>query len=225
MLTAALLLASVPAPPVNAPALSQQMVAWRPGEIRCDGQAITDATMRRPDLALAVTDPQRVRSIAYRFAVDDTGRPHSITREGDAFVPFAQDIGPALAASRFPAGAKRAACKVRYTPQFGPLARAPIADLAAYSIFPAGPKLPKAGWDRLGAVGNCRDRPRPAPLLRAFPDFSKVAATPARSMRASRTAPGMPTSTPRRSTRCAPRALPAAHARAASILIGARPAA
>lgn len=178
MLTAALLLASVPAPAVNVPALSQQLLAWQPGEIRCDGQAITDATMRRPDLALAATDPQRVRSIAYRFAVDDTGRPHSITREGDAFVPFAQDIGPALAASRFPAGAKRAACTVRYTPQFDPLARAPIADLAAYSIFPAGPKLPKAGWDRLGAVGNCRDRPRPAPLLRAFPDFSKVAATP-----------------------------------------------
>lgn len=37
MLTAALLLASVPAPVVNIPALSQQYLAWRPGEIRCDG--------------------------------------------------------------------------------------------------------------------------------------------------------------------------------------------
>lgn len=178
MLTTALLLASVPAPAVNVPTLSQQMVAWQPGEISCDGQPIAEATMRRPDIAIAVTDPQRIRSIAYRFAIDDAGRPHSITREGDGFVPFAQDIGPALAASRFAAGAKRAACTVRYTPQFDSLARAPIADLAAYSIFPSGPKLPKAGWDRLGAAGNCRDRPRPAPLLRAFPDFSKVAATP-----------------------------------------------
>ena len=178
MLTTALLLASVPAPVVNVPALSQQLLAWQPGEIRCDGQVVADAQMPRPDIAVAVTDPQRVRSVAYRFAIDEAGRPHSIARADNAFTPFAQDIGPALAASRFPAGAKRAACTVRYTPQFASLEQAPVADLAAYSIFPAGPKLPKAGWDRLGAVGNCRDRPRPAPLLRAFPDFSKVTATP-----------------------------------------------
>ncbi|WP_188235781.1 TonB family protein [Sphingopyxis sp. LK2115] len=178
MLTTALLLASIPAPVVNVPALSQQLLTWQPGEIRCNGQAVAGAAMRRPDIALATTDPQRMRSIAYRFAIDDAGRPHSIMREGDAFIPFGQDIGPALAASRFPAGAERADCTIRYTPQFASLEQAPIADLAAYSIFPAGPKLPRTGWDRLGAVGNCGDRPRPAVLLRAYPDFSKVAATP-----------------------------------------------
>ena len=183
MLTAALLLGSVPAPVVNVPvanraAASQQLLTWQPGEIRCDGQLVTHAKMARPAIALAVTDPQRVRSVAYRFAIDESGRPHSIAHDDNAFTPLAQDIGPALAASRFPVGADRAACSVRFTPQFAAVEQAPIADVAAYSIFPDAVKLPKAGWDRLGAAGNCHDRPRPAPLLRAFPDFSKVAATP-----------------------------------------------
>lgn len=178
MLTAALLLASVSVPVVNMPALSQGMLSWQPGEIRCDGQTVIGAQMQRPDVALATTDPQRVRSVAYRFAIDDAGRPHSIKRDDAGITPYAQDIGPALAASRFAAGAARSACTVHYTARFDPVDQAPIADLAAYSIFPAGMKLPKAGWERLGSAGNCRDTPRPAVLLRAYPDFSKVAATP-----------------------------------------------
>ncbi|MDO9370204.1 MAG: TonB family protein [Sphingopyxis sp.] len=126
-------------------------------------------------------DPQRVKAVSYRFAIDAAGRTRSIARTADELFPFGQDIGSALAASRFPTGAARETCTISYVPKLDPLANAPIADLAEYSIIGSGVKLPKAGWDRFTALGNCRDEPRPAPLLRAHPDFLKLkAATGAR---------------------------------------------
>ena len=123
-------------------------------------------------------DPQWVKASAYRFAIDAKGRPHSIERgegEGQGLGP---DIAPALAASHFPAGAERENCQISYAPKFDPLASAPLADLIAYSIHPTGQKLPREGWDRINTAGNCRDRPRPAPLLSGHPDFRKMKATP-----------------------------------------------
>lgn len=179
MLTAALLLASVPPPVAGASGASLRMLRWQSGEIRCNGEIVASSQMRGPDVALVTADPQRVRSVGYRFAIDGSGRPHSIERDETGFVLHAQDTGPALAASRFSAGAARSDCTIRYTPRFDRIEQAPLGDLAAYSIFPAGPtKLPPAGWNRLMPTGDCRDRPRPAVLLRAYPDFSKVAATP-----------------------------------------------
>lgn len=174
----AFLPAALPAPPVSSPsAYSQQMLSWSPGEIRCDGAAIA-GEVQRPAVDVATVDPQRVKPIIYRFAIDGTGRTHSIARATGNISSFGQDIGPALAASRFAAGMPRANCEISYTPQFASLAQAPLADLAAYSIFPTGARLPKAGWGRFAAVGNCRDKPRPVALMRARPDFSKLMTTP-----------------------------------------------
>lgn len=185
MLHAALLFAFLPPPPPppidsifgGQRAAPRQMLSWNPGEVRCDGMAIGGAALR-PGVEIAFLDPQRVRSISYHFAIDAAGRTHSIARDTGEFSSVGQDIGPALAASRFPGGAKRANCQISYTPKFDALASAPLADLIAYSINPTGQKLPKEGWDRIGAVGNCRERPRPAPLLSGHPEFLKLKATP-----------------------------------------------
>ena len=185
MLDAALLFTFLPTvvappPPVRAgfevPAV--RMLTWNPGEVSCDGGVVDGAAMQRPLGEMAAFDPQRGGTVRYRFAIDAGGRPHSIAREGGDIMPFGQDIGPALAASRFPVGPDRENCSIGYTLRTDTLASAPIADLAAYSIFGTGAKLPKEGWDRFAALGNCRDKPRPAPLLRASPDFRKLKATP-----------------------------------------------
>lgn len=157
--------------------MTRQILSWNPGEIRCDGVAV-GGTALRPAVEIAMLDPQRIRAASYRFAIDAAGRTHSIARDPGDVSPFGQDIGPALAASRFAAGAKRENCVVSYAPKFESLANAPIADLVAYSIHPTGQKLPQEGWDRFGTPGNCREKPRPGPLLRGYPDFRKLASTP-----------------------------------------------
>lgn len=170
----AFLPAAAPAPPATGSSVySQQLLAWNPGEIRCDDAAVA-GTALRPAVDVATMDPQRIKPISYRFAIDGAGRTHSIVRDKGSVSLFGQDIGPALAASRFAAGAPRTNCEISYSPQLASLAQAPLADIAAYSIFPTGSKLPKAGWDRFAAVGDCRDKPRPVALLRARPDFSKL---------------------------------------------------
>ena len=189
MLHAALLFSvlpvlSVPPPPPPVGTIfgdqrpsQRQILSWNPGEVRCDGVAV-GGTALRPAVEIVFSDPQWTKAVSYRFAIDAAGRTRSIDRGTNEFFPFGQDIGPALAASRFAAGAKRENCTISYTPKFEPLASAPIADLVAYSIFPAGQKLPQEGWDRIGTVGNCRDKPRPAALLSGHPEFLKLKASP-----------------------------------------------
>lgn len=172
-----LLSVAIPPPVAAHQASPSQMVSWNPGEARCDGLAVDGAGVRRPAVDVAMLDPQRVRPVSYRFAIDGAGRTRSIARGAGDFTPFGQDIGPALAASRFPAGASRENCEIGYAPKIVSLATAPIADLAGYSILPTGPRLPKEGWDRFGTPGNCRDDPRPSALLRGHPDFRKLKTT------------------------------------------------
>lgn len=175
---------TVPPPPSPAASIfddqrtsSRQMLAWNPGEVRCDGEALGETALR-PAVDIAFMDPQWVRAVSYRFAIDAAGRTHSIARETGEQSSVGQDVGPSLAASRFAAGAKRENCRIGYAPKFESLASAPLVDLIAYSINPTGQKLPQEGWKRIGAVGNCRDKPRPAPLLRGHPEFLKLKATP-----------------------------------------------
>lgn len=191
MLNAALLftLMSVAsaAPPAPAPAVTVfgrnrpspvQMLSWVPGEVRCDGIAVEGGAIQRPLVMVGTMDPQWVKAPTYRFAIDARGRTQSIVRDNSQSEGLDPDIGPALAASHFPAGGRRENCRISYAPKFDPLASAPMADLIAYSIHPTGRKLPQDGWDRIGSVGNCGDKPRPAPLLSGHPDFRKLKATP-----------------------------------------------
>lgn len=157
---------------------TRRLQAWMPAEIRCESGVVpTGATIRRPFNSLTYP-AATARPTTLRFAVDSTGRVHSIVRDEptSSFVP--DDAAPALASSRFPAGKSLTGCSVTYTPRIMTLAEAPVADLVSYSMNTVNGPLPREGWQRIEAGANCSEQPRPQPLLRAYPDFSLIDATP-----------------------------------------------
>lgn len=123
--------------------------------------------------------PDAGPSVTLRFRIDDSGRPLSIGIAGPGYVPNGTDLAPALAASRFAAGTARRDCTIEYRRAATPLAQADIADLIRYTLDPDDGRLPRAGWDRIAPQGgDCLREPRPATLLRAFPDFARIPGTP-----------------------------------------------
>lgn len=174
--------AQVPSPPavVGNPQAQRPMLAWMPGEARCGGDRISVVMMRRPYTTLGwASNNGPPQSISYRFRIDDMGRPLSIERVGNAPVSQADDIGPALASTRFAAGAAQEDCEVSYTARRTPLDAAPVEDLISYSLNPIAGPLPEAGWNRIRPAGaTCGDEPRPQPLTQVFPDFPTLPSTP-----------------------------------------------
>lgn len=157
----------------------QGLGGMTPGPVRCDGGITLPGTaIRRPVGMYAWPGmAQKQPTVTLRFDVDPDGRPISITREGGQLGPTA-DLVPALAATRFAAGA-RTNCAVTFTVQVDSFSTAPVADLVAYSLTRMeGGRLPPSAWARIYAAGDCATPPRPAPLVRAFPDFDKLPATP-----------------------------------------------
>jgi TonB family protein len=191
---AAMAAAQVFAPPLAsgampAPTAQRSLLSWTPDDVRCDQGVATGQVLRRP-LAQMYWGPLPSRASSsssapgpalrpgvLRFDIDDTGRPLSVRHEGQP-APYAPDLAPALAASRFAAGGKRTGCTITYTPRVTPLDQAPVADLIAYTLSPESGRLPEEGWARTRREGNCDTRPVPQPLLRALPDFRKLPATP-----------------------------------------------
>ena len=156
---------------------TRRLLAWMPGRVRCAGGDMpAGATIRRP-YNLLVYPSATAQPVTLRFGVDNAGRVHSIVRVNPTS-SFGDDIAPALASSRFPAGNSLADCSVTYTARITSLADAPVADLVSYSMNAISGPLPREGWQRIEGGANCAQPPRPQPLLRAYPDFSKVAATP-----------------------------------------------
>lgn len=170
-----------PLPPIvtshhGPPQVSQRLLRWMPGAVRCAGGVVEATVIRRPLNTLFYGD--RVPdALTLSFEIDVNGRPLSITRDGPPFAMGADDLLPAFSASRFPAGAQTG-CTVTFRPEPTALGEAPVADLVSYTISPRSGRLPRAGWDRIRPQGNCSDEPRPRPLLRAMPDFPKIEATP-----------------------------------------------
>lgn len=168
---------AIPPVPVSTSAAERGLAIWMPGEVRCDGgTAVAGNPIRRPLVSIGWRGANNRQTVTLHFDIDGSGRPVSITREDQRFVPN-DDIAPSLAASRFPAMA-RSACSVTYTPRIEPFATAPIADLVSYSVSPLSGRLPQQGWARIREAGNCTDAPRQQPLTRTFPDFDKLPATP-----------------------------------------------
>jgi hypothetical protein len=164
-----------PIPPTNP---NRALVTWTPGDAQCGGVPIAIGPLvRRPLNSLGWSPQDNLKPVTFRFTIDDTGRPLSIARVGSDYIPFADDLGPALAASRFPSRA-REACQITYSPKAVPLAEAPVGDLVSYTISPIGGMLPKEGWDRIRPAGDCMKPPMPAPLFSAFPDFARLPGTP-----------------------------------------------
>lgn len=174
--TAASATASVPAPPTQ---LAQRsLITWTARDIRCDGQSITPVVMVRPQPGLGWQMPQTA-TVDDRFRIDASGRPLSITRSSPAFRVGATDIEPSLAVARFAAGAPKADCTISYAARATAIPQSAPADLAAYAAAPVDGQLPLEGWQHIRPTArDCLATPRPAPLLRAFPDFDRIAARP-----------------------------------------------
>ncbi len=184
-LSATMLVASTPPPPPimdgSGNPASRVVLSLMPGEVRCGGIVETPALMRRPQIALGWPSP-RIEAdtvISYDFRIDAAGRPLSISSDRQGFTPYSEDIGPSLAASRFRPGSERTGCRISYALRATTIAQTPVEDLVAYTMTPQHGPLPRNGWDRIRPDGaTCVTDPRSAPLLRAFPDFDKLAATP-----------------------------------------------
>ena len=113
--------------------------------------------------------------MVFEFAIDPTGRPLSIARTSPPV--YAQGTaGPALASSRYQAGAAREGCSITYQPVMRPVDRAEPVELASYVMTNQTPRLPKEAYDRLRAGDECR--PGTQPLMRAYPNFDDIPATP-----------------------------------------------
>lgn len=171
----------VPPPIVTAPPVPErQLLAWMPGTVTCAGGTVQPVRMRRPYLALVYPFADQPKPVDYRFRLDASGRPLSIERvPTTGYVPYADDIGPSLAASRFAAGGERKDCQISYSARRTSYAETPVDDLISYTLNPVGGRLPREGWAAIfPAAATCDKDPRPAPLNQVFPDFDKVAATP-----------------------------------------------
>lgn len=164
-----------PAPIVTVP-LEQRLVAWVPGEVRCDGMLIDGAGVRRPSPDLRALPSGSQLAATFTFAIDADGRTHSIARSGAMMFGIGADLAPSLAASRFPPVARRD-CTLTYAARSLPIAEAAIADLVEYSVRPSSGRPPKAVWDRIGAGGDCMKPPNLQPLVRVSPDYRKLAGT------------------------------------------------
>lgn len=160
----------------------QQLARWMMRPVVCgqgDGNARTvAATVRAPDPQRFMTwsrvEPRRTLTVTFR--IDESGRPLSIQRlkasEVD-YVPDAQDVLPALAASRFAPGAARTGCTATFFVETMPIAAASIEDLMAFSVFPTTAPT-KAMWDRIIPAGSDCTKPAPEVLVRAFPAFKTL---------------------------------------------------
>jgi TonB family protein len=154
------------------------LVTWTPGAVECEGgAAVAGQPVRRPlnTLGWPTTVDRPAAKVTITFDIDASGRPVSIRTKTSPVLNA--DVVPALAASRFPATARQG-CTVTYLSQAQPLATAPVADLISYSVSPMSGALPMQGWARIRSAGNCSDKPRQQPLVRAFPDFTKLPGTP-----------------------------------------------
>jgi TonB family protein len=156
------------------------LLAWMPGPVQCDRTTVPAISLQRPLTWLAWPGQREgLASVTYRFRIDASGRPLSITRDGTGYVTGGEDIAPSLAASRFAGGSAHEECAITYTARSTPLALAPIADLMAYTIAPTNGALPPAGWDRITPVdATCRRVPQPQGLTQVFPHFDALPATP-----------------------------------------------
>ncbi len=157
---------------------SRSLQRWVPGDALCSSGTVPAAQIRRPDAVLMWGQPKQV-SQTYRFRVDATGRPLSISRTTTEWAAGIADIGPSLAATRIDVASALDACEITYTAVLTPLGEAPVEDLVAYSLAPLTGPLPREGWARIRpADGDCVRQPRTQWLKRVYPDYARVPGVP-----------------------------------------------
>ncbi|WP_295563963.1 energy transducer TonB [uncultured Sphingomonas sp.] len=163
---------SVPSVP-RAPESGQWLLHWTMSPVLCrDGGSQPPVMVAEPRRTVLYWTGNGRGSATFDFRIDASGRPLSIARRGNAYLQDGEDIAPALAATRFAAGAARTGCVVTFTPDVSSVTGAPLHDIIATFMTPRTTP-PRSIWDRIHAGGDCGD-PAPQALLRAFPDFKAL---------------------------------------------------
>lgn len=164
----------LPPPPPIATATTQ-VETWQVGAITCDGAPVAIVRAPAPAGAVGYGVPGRTQRVQYRFTIDATGRPLDVAADRTDWVPFGDDLAPALAAARF-APAARTGCAVAFTSREQPLALVPPPELFALVALAAG--TPSAALrERIDAMGDC-GRPYPTLSVRVFPDYPSLPKLP-----------------------------------------------
>lgn len=175
--------ATVPPPPIviapSAAPARAALLSWTPGEVKCSGSAVSITRSERPWLQRVYPNSAKFAPIEFAFDIDASGRPLGI-RKGDAATPYgiADDLGPALAVTRFRLGQPKTGCTIVYSPELTAIDDAPLSALMAYAANPVSGPLPPEAWKRIFATGTCKGDSMAGLRNRAFPNFRAVPAEP-----------------------------------------------
>ncbi|WP_446655037.1 energy transducer TonB [Blastomonas sp.] len=174
---------TVPPPPIviapsPAPAVAS-LLSWTPGDVNCGGKAASAVRIERPWLQRVYPNSAKYAPVSFAFDIDASGRPLAI-RKGNAATPFgvADDLGPALAATRFRPGQAKTGCTIVYSPELTAIDDAPLSALMAYSANQLSGPLPPEAWKRIFATGTCKGDAAAGLRSRAFPNFRAIPAEP-----------------------------------------------
>lgn len=162
----------LPPPPVAISAAPvQQLALWRAGAVSCEGGVATPVRPPAPQPIVRLAYGATANELTLSFSIAATGHPLDIRRVVAGYVPYADDLGPALAATMFPARA-RTGCTVTFTIAERPVREAPLADLLGY-VAQASTAPSTVVRARLDAAGECSG-PYPTVSVRAFPDLKAL---------------------------------------------------
>lgn len=157
-----------PALVAPAPAAQQPfLVEWTPGDLHCKGGETRAERLENPfPVALGLpAGPVRLR-----FALDADGRPHGIVAEPKdkdeariyRYFSPQLDLEPALAGSRFSAGAAGRTCTIQFNPTRIPLTQTTISQRFDWLTSQEGTEFDIAQKAFFRLEGNtCNDRLRP----------------------------------------------------------------
>jgi TonB family protein len=147
--------------------------------VNCSGTAASVVRIERPWLQRVYPNNAKYAPVSFAFDIDASGRPLAI-RKGDAATPYgiADDLGPALAATRFRPGQPKKGCAIVFSPELMPIDDAPLSALMAYSANPVSGPLPPEAWKRIFATGTCKGDSVAGLRNRAFPNFRAIPAEP-----------------------------------------------
>jgi TonB family protein len=147
--------------------------------VNCGGTAASVVRIERPWLQRVYPNSAKYAPVSFAFDIDASGRPLAI-RKGNAATPFgvADDLGPALAATRFRPGQAKTGCTIVYSPELTAIDDAPLSALMAYSANQLSGPLPPEAWKRIFATGTCKGDAAAGLRSRAFPNFRAIPAEP-----------------------------------------------
>lgn len=159
---------------------TQAILDLSPGQITCDGVPVRAVTLARPAPAVASLAPgQTIAPFTFKFRIDADGRPLGIAPEARMATGLyftALDLQPALAASRFAAGAPKHGCVISYDVAASPIADASIDLVYRYFVLPHDRNyIDAAVLKRVrDASADCSGTKPPKILTQVYPDYDLI---------------------------------------------------